>query len=291
MRSAALLLLLLAILPSLAPPAAADHVYSHRYLFVGRVVDDAGRPVPNATVQVVLDPSLPLEGPCGSQPRTETAAWGVTIMRPVTNALGEFMFCYHVHVVPSAVPPQAALRVQGMDATERVVTLDPDFRASYVVLRLPSGVGGDNALDRTATLAGRVWQPQAGAVLEGVPVNGLTVNLAPVNLTFSHDGVEETLQAATNNYGDFAVRVNLSAPVRNGTLTVESMGKRFSAPYHPEAGIAYVKANLSAPGPSDGVLTAQAPVLETPRATPGPGLALGAAAVLVAALLQRRGGA
>lgn len=293
MRRAALLLpLALLLLGVLAPTAGADHVYSHRYLIVGRVVDAQGHPVPNVTVQPGLDETLQVEGQCGNQPHTETEAWGVTITRPVTNALGEFAFCYHVHVVPSNPAPHAALRVEGVPASAQDITMDPDFRASYVVLRIPSIAGGDAAFDRVATLAGRVWTPQAGAVLEGIPVNGLTVNQAPVNITFSHDGVNETIHARTNNYGDFAVRVNLTAPVRSGTVEIESMGQRFRSPYHADLGVSYAKADLSRPGATDAVLVAAPPTpAPAERQSPGLGLVGALVAVALVARLQTRGGA
>lgn len=244
MRAPAVLsLLLLAAL--LAPAAAADHVYSHRYVVLGRVLDAEGRPVPSVTV-VLAFRNATAEGPCANQPNTETEAFGPTTTRPVTNAHGEFMFCSHVHALPRASDAmQAELSVRERNVTERV-PVDPLFRSSFVVLRLPAAEphADASALDATHTVAGRLWReaPGDGVMVENVRVYGHTVNRVPVNVTLTL-GTGETLRAnaTTNGYGDFSLRVPLpEGATPRGKVLVEALGKDHEADVD-GSGLTYLK--------------------------------------------------
>lgn len=324
MRAAPLALVLL-LLALLAPVASADHVYSHRYVVLGRVVDADGRAVANVTVGFAYH-NFTVEGPCGQQPNTTTEAFGRTQTTPVTNEMGEFMFCAHTHILTAQMHPEGAIRVlSGAPAAETRFALDPDMRQSYVVVRLPERVeaASEDALARVATVEGRAWR-FGPTSLEAIPVNGTTVNRVPVNLTLLHDGREEAYGTTTNNYGDFAVRFNLTAPLSAAArVRVEILGDRFEAPYDAALGVAYLKLNMTnastsgvsspAPGsvvgqeapppPASSTTSGAAPAspsgeaaptsTEPPKATPGVGLVLLVLAVALVALAraQTRGGA
>lgn len=306
MRAPSLLLLVPLLLVALAPIAAADHVYSHRYLVLGRVVDADGSPVPNVTVSLTLR-DLQTEGPCSNQPGTETDAFGRTQDRPVTNAFGEFTFCRHVHAMSRALPGTAALRVEAANVTQEVA-LDPDFRASFLVLRLPaaSPQADPGALVGTYTVAGRAWQPApGGATVEGIRVFGATLNRVPVNLTLAYDGKTVRANATTNNYGDFAVRVPVDGRAAQGRVTVEVLGQVHEANLTAE-GVTYVKAAHQAPSPAAPTPATPTGAAPTPAPTTGGQNASGAPSpagptrnaplplapvlggILVAALVARR---
>lgn len=298
MRRAALVLLLVLLL---APLARADHVYSHRYIVLGRVLDAQGAPVANVRVALGFENMTP-EGGCNDQPGTETEAYGKTQTRPTTNALGEFTFCVHTHVITPMHHAEGLLRVadaEGRALVEVRFPLDPDFRISYVLARLPDASPGADAhaLDAVATLAGRAWR-FGPTLVEAVPVNGTTVNRAPVNITFHHDGMDETIRTTTNNYGDFAWRANVTSPVRDGSVDVEILGRSYHGAYDAADGISYLKLNLSAePGALNNSVVgeptaASAPAATTtPKTTPGAELALGLAAIALLARAYTRGGA
>jgi hypothetical protein len=266
MRALSILLVLAPLLlVAFAPLASADHVYSHRYIVVGRLVDAAGNPVPDANVSLTLR-DLTSEGPCANQPGTETEAFGRTQDRPVTNQWGEFMFCRHVHAMSRALPGTAVLRVEGANVTEEV-PLDPYFRISSVVLRLPepSPRANATALDTAYTVAGRAWQEAGAGVVEGIRVFGTTVDRVPVNVTLERHGWTERVNATTNNYGDFSVRIPVDARMADGRILVEVGGRTFEEAIVPE-GFTFLKLNLTPPGKTPSTPTV--PTGATPPASP-----------------------
>lgn len=212
---------------AILPLATADHAYSHRYIIFGRVLDANGDPVEGVTVNFGYTDFTP-EGACANQPDTDTEAHGRTQTIPKTNAFGEFIFCAHVHSLSRAVPGTAILKIPEEDNFTTSFEMDPYFRTDYKVLQLPhvSAHANKTSLDEGFLLQGRLWVPHTGTIsVEQIGVFGTTVNNVPVNLTFTHDGKTESFQTSTNNYGDWAFRVNTTSRVKSGSLTVDANGE------------------------------------------------------------------
>lgn len=205
MRTVFFLLFLILLLPS----ASADHVYSHRYVVYGRVVDAAGQGVPD--VFTTIEMSIPVDGGCNSQPNNATEAFGPTRTRSLTDANGYFVYCLHMHVLNKDNPPTATLGLEVGDA-KHSWTVDALTRVDHQTLVAPDLNGNSTAF----VFAGRAWRPNA-TTLEGVPVYGETENRLPVTLRVG----ERTISLTTNNYGDFAIRVD-PAPGPTDVLSLEA---------------------------------------------------------------------
>lgn len=224
---ASLLVVALLAVTALVPLAAADHAYSHRFIVYGRVVDANGDPVQGVTVDFGYRDFTP-EGPCANQPDTETEAYGRTTTIPVTNGYGEFMFCVHTHSMSRALPGTGILRIPEEGNQTMEFEMDPYFRVNYVTFKLDhaSERANKTSLDHAFVVQGRYWVPHTGTVnVEGVGVFGHTVDNVPVNITFAHDGQTEQYETRTNNYGDFAYRVNTTTRPTSGTVTVSANGE------------------------------------------------------------------
>ena len=191
MRVALILLLLL------APLALADHVYSHRVVVAGRVVDASGMPVPSLPVQVRFAGLAQGDG--------TTACFDAPSDR--TGPQGDFTLCRHAHVVPRGVRVNVTAGNASMEAD-----LDPDLRRVSFHLRLPEAspardIEGERLFARAFRVEGRVMQhsPTPTAV-EGVNVTSLPVGGVPVNVTLANDGrILAAGNATTNEHGDYAL--------------------------------------------------------------------------------------
>ena len=310
------LLLALVALALLAPVAGADHVYSHRYLVHGRVVDAAGAPVPGVEVRFAF-PGLQVEGGCGGQAGTQTDAFGPVRFVNVTNARGEFMTCAHAHAMPANGSASVRVTAPGLDASAEA-PVDPEQRWSYLVVRLDAAHPAANAslLAAEHTVLGRAWRP-GPATLEGVRVLGATAGGVKVAVTLHPaEGEPVRADATTNPYGDFAVRLPLAAAPGAGRVVVEAGNITFEAPLD-ASGATALRLTLpaEAPPPSTpsppptaastptpggdggtprptGAGTAATPpptpAAEADRDAPGPGAALALAAAALALVLARR---
>lgn len=236
----AVLALLFAV-ATLLPVAAADHTYSHRYIVFGRVVDANDNPVQGVTVDLGYKDFEP-DGACVRQPNTETEAFGETTTKPVTNQYGEFTFCFHTHSMSRALPGTGILRVPDpADPTASLVEqefrLDPYTRHSFQLLRLdePSDAANPDVLESAYTIQGNAWRSAGGETyLDSVRVFGLALENAPVNITFTYNGREPvTLNATTNGYGDFAIRVPVEERPTTGEVTIEVANETFTEPVNP----------------------------------------------------------
>lgn len=259
MRAPALLLPLLVLL-ALAPLAQADHVYSHRYVVLGRVVDADGLPVENATVRVEVS-GLQVESACAPFHATDTEAIPGR-MRNVTDRHGEFWFCLHTHTIPAG----ASFRVTAA-GTSVNTTADPHLRQSFVVVRLPEPSPQANATTaaESYTLLGRVWRPGA-TTLEGIPVHGVVVPGAALNITVLPDeGDRLRANATTNAYGDWAIRVPTAARLTSGRIVVEAFGEATESPIDP-TGATYFR--IVAPA-TNATPTTTSPTPPTPTPTGG----------------------
>lgn len=208
------------------PLAAADHAYSHRFILYGRVLDSEGNAVQGVTVNLGYSDFHP-SGACENQPDTETEAHGITRTEPVTNQYGEFIFCFHVHEMPRALPGTGIVRIDEERFNE-TIQFDPYFRVAFYTAHLDhvSEKANKESLEKSYLIQGRLWRPAGKLVyVEANPVFGYTSNNVPVNITFEHDGTTETFTTKSNNYGDFAYRVNTTKRVTDGKVTIEAGGE------------------------------------------------------------------
>src|ERR1700737_1294865 len=124
-RFALAALALLLVLPS----AAADHVYSHRLVLYGRLVDSQSHPLGGVAISArAVDYSAASGGHV--QPHTETGAFGRRTTRAVTDAGGFFMFCQHVHTVSREVGAHVVISAQSLNVSQPVA-FDPELRVAF----------------------------------------------------------------------------------------------------------------------------------------------------------------
>lgn len=246
-RAASFAVLGFLALAALLPLAAADHAYSHRYVIYGRVVDAENDPVPGLTVDFGFEPPFKSEGQCANQPGTETEAFGPTRTSPVTNQLGEFTFCSHTHSMSRGTPGTGTIRIDSLDV-EETFTFDGFMRYSFIPIKLdrahPSANG--TALDQTYTVLGRVWRASDSEIkVETISVYGDTIQNTDFELTVAFDGEEpRMLTGRTNGYGDFAMRVPVSARPTGGEVTLKIDNRTFSAPVDPETGVTHIRGQI-----------------------------------------------
>lgn len=233
-RIGALALALACLSVVLLPAVGADHAYSHRYLVYGRVIDSEGNPVSGVTVRGGLDNEVTVEGPCGNQPNTETDAWGPTTTRPTTNEAGEFFFCFHMHQISRGTNAEAHAEADGVEARG---TMDPQFRKSFLVVKVPGGNGTSSPLFNQYVVSGRLWFSEPEKRVDGITVMGDTVHEQTVKVTFrTTDGREVVKESKSNHYGDFGVRMNVSREeAAGGKITVETDGNSQQFDADPEA--------------------------------------------------------
>ena len=224
---AAFAALALLTIAALAPLASADHAYSHRYIVWGRVIDAENNPVPGLTVDLGYEKPFTPEGPCANQPGTETEAFGPTRTTPVTNQLGEFVFCFHTHGMSRGTPGVGIVRIETLGFEHRF-DFDGFNRHSFVPIKLTTvqPTANKTALNELYTVQGRGWEGESKEIkVEGVGVYGDTLHGKPYTITTMFTGEEpQTFTGETNNYGDFAVRVPVDARPTGGKVNVTVEG-------------------------------------------------------------------
>lgn len=249
-KAPALALLAMLSLAALAPLAAADHAYSHRYIVFGRVVDAENNPVPGLTVDLGYEKPFTPEGPCANQPGTGTDAWASTQTSPITNSFGEFFFCFHAHSMSRTTPGVGIISIDALGIEERF-EFDGYMRYSVVPIRLASAhpEANETAFQTTYTVQGRAWEDAGTDIrVEGVRVYGDTLHNQPVEITFAYNGKEPvTLNTTTNNYGDFAVRVPVTERPTSGTVTMKIRNETFTQDVDGETGVTAFRAEVEKP--------------------------------------------
>ncbi len=215
---------------ALAPVALADHAFSHRYIVFGRLLDEAGNPVIGKQVEVRLDEGLgKVESLCARQPNTGTDAWPETTTRAYVDENGEYTYCFHMHGASRASLQVRAIvdgQELGAAATNHV------FRRNFLPIVL-SGANGTASptFDSTYLVAGRLMFKAGQTTVEGIGVEGDTFKFETVTVTYTPDtGDAASAKTRTNNYGDFAVRLNASKALGPGTITIATEDKSFSYP-------------------------------------------------------------
>lgn len=275
-RTALVAVMAFLTLAALAPLAAADHAYSHRYIVFGRVVDAENNPVPGLTVDLGTQKPFNPEGPCANQLGTDTDAFGPTRTTPVTNEMGEFMFCYHHHSMSRGTPGSGILALDPL-GVEKPVEFDGFMRYSFVPVKLDtvSPSANKTALDELYTVQGRAWRASDSEIkVEQVGVYGDTLHNEAFTVVVTFDGEDpQTFTGVTNNYGDFALRVPVTERPTGGTVKFTIQNVTFPGAVDPAMGTTHIRAQI-------GDL----------KTTPGaPVFAFVALAALAAFALRRRG--
>lgn len=210
--------------------AAADHVYTHRYIIQGRVVDEEGRPVQGAVVNVELKGWFPadegVEGPCPQEQAGQRT--GERTFAAQTSPLGDYRFCIHAHQLIDA--GSVVVTVGNQSAEE-----DKDMRSRIhlVHFTVASGVGAVGDTERfnsEAGIRGRLWRPlSSGDRIEGIPAEGVAIARAPIHVTLvKPDGTEETGNGTTNNYGEFGVQFDYEGSLEGAQYVVRASGEEWT---------------------------------------------------------------
>lgn len=294
-RSPAPLALALALaLLALAPAAAGDHVYTHRYFVLGRIVDAGGEPVSGGNVTVDL-PGMPM-GPCAGSPADPR---GFRVAR--TGPEGDFAFCFHTHGFEEG--QEIVVNASGERVTRPV---DADTRKTVLLHRLstPSALkdaGGVQFFPFRYAVVGRLWNESGPALLENVKGNGTPLADVEVTATLTVPGSETVARTVRSDaWGDYAITFQLGKAATEGTLRVAIAGADARVPLDPVFRKSVVNLALApaasvedpavqaiaTPPPDFGPSPGELPPGSTP--VPSVGVAVAAAAVAAAALARRR---
>lgn len=253
-RFALLVALMTLALPLLAPTANADHVYTHRFVVMGRVVDSEGAPVSGLTVNPSFE-GLETEGSCDArQPETQTEAFGPTVTKTVTNEFGEFIICAHAHRMNRVSPGTLTVTIPEVGVS-RELPVDPNWRHAFLPIQLaqPHPAADHAPLAANYTVVGRLWRPTGEISMDNIPAWGETIDQTPVTVTLEVPGeAPRNVTTRTNNYGDFAVRIPVEERIASGTVRVTAGDQVFTAPVAPELGVTYVRGEFpeASSGPS-----------------------------------------
>lgn len=235
-----------------APLAAADHVYSHRLVVTGRVVDPDGAPVAGQAVALTVV-GLQVGGPCFDSGEERT------------GPRGDYRLCRHAHAMPAGVRVNVTAAGASGEAD-----VDPALRRAAVHLRTPEpvpggrDVEGERTFARTFRVEGRVMTAATGpAQVEGVNVTALPEQGRPVNVTLTLAG--ETLAAAdatTDEHGDYAVDLAVDDVPAGARVRLTTEGAQRDAPA--DAAVRRADLDLVLPG-EETPPTLEPPGTRTPR--------------------------
>lgn len=219
-RAAAAAVVAVLVVVALAPGAMGDHTYSHRYLVRGRVLDEAGNPLVNATM------ALGTEGF-----RAESLCSDSTPPYGRTDEFGDFEYCMHVHEIPAGANVTVALGDYGYPARA-----DGDLRVTTFLLEVKNATGSPKPLNwaRTYVVEGKVWQRTREGTQDNVRVTGVALPDEEVTLTLETGGLSFDGQATTDGYGEYRVRFHLPVDVRDGNVTVGAAGEERTFPLIPK---------------------------------------------------------
>jgi len=268
--------LLFLVVVLLAPMALADHAYSHRYVFEGRLLGYDGLPLPGREVEFLNEGETFL-APCREG-----------LQESITNEQGDFRFCFHHHDIATGASVGAR---SGNASIMRAV--DVAFRKTHVILVEPNETGiAPAGWNETYRVSGRAWQVGVQE-LEGVQVYGIAVIGLPVNLTVRDpQGGESVFRTTTDAFGDYDLLVETAESPGDLSLTIEVLGRaqpaKLEAHGHRTYAPLYVPAGAPPPTGSGGSEPAPAPGAATPRVSPVLVIALGLALVAAIVISRRR---
>ena len=194
---------------ALAPLAGADHVYSHRYVVSGRILDADGKPAVN--VSVGLHAPLFRGGVCPGHPREA----------PLTDAFGDFEYCLHVHEVPEG--STVSILVNGLEFEDAA---DPALRRSVFHVRLPEALDGEAppGWGVEYVVEGVVWLDTGPTYQDGVPVLGLMFPEEPVRVALDVDGRAMVADVVTDAFGHYRAAFTLPAGWEAGRVEATAAG-------------------------------------------------------------------
>lgn len=243
------------LLPALAQ---GDHVYSHRFVFEGRLVGADGYPLPGREVTFFSEGDEFLT-PCADTPHQR-----------VTDEWGDFMFCFHKHDLDAST----VVGVSVGNVTKSKL-MDTAYRRSVVTLRDYEQDGiAPPEWNTTWRIAGRVWSA-GDTTLEGVAVYGVAVAHAPVNLSVTTPSGASNYTLTTNAFGDFDATIQLLPDVNASDVMVraESMGVvtggPLSALYHRNTFGITIPAPPTDGAPRGGIVQTDFPAAATAQDRPG----------------------
>lgn len=190
-------------------PALADHVFSHRLVVEGRLVDANGAPIPGREVELFTE-GEDLLAPCRGEGQER-----------VTDEYGDFRFCFHHH----EVGPGTRVGVRSGNATT-IKPVDVAFRRMMMLLRDDNATGlAPPAWNETYRISGRAWRV-GPTTLEGVAVYGVAVIDLDVNLTVrDQNNATTTFHSRTDGFGDFDLVIETPANASNLSLTLEAQSR------------------------------------------------------------------
>lgn len=266
------------LLVLLAPAAFADHVYSHRYVLGGRLVGSDGWPLPGRIMEFVST----------GDDFLDTCREGQQI---ITDAFGDFEFCYHVHEL------QPSTRVGARHGNiSSMVPVNLPFRKTTLLLREPNETGvAPPDWGASYRIAGRAWQPGPQR-LEGVQVFGTAVVGLAVNLTVHGVNASPAVfRTTTDGFGDFDLVVRTDEDPANLSLTLEAQGRaqpvQMDTFFHRTDAPIYVSpagAASGQPTPTPRTAFDSAPGSATPPVGAGLVLAVALGLVISVALSRRK---
>lgn len=253
-----------------AVPAVADHAYSHRYLVYGTVVDSEGMPLEGVSVNFDFSEFSDHEGPCPQE-----GSGGTGRQQRVTDPLGRFWHCAHIHTSASS---QHQLRVQvggPIPSQTKTISSDPKVRRSMVNFQLdqayPEQRGDTDAFNHSYRLRGIVWKPEDTSIAR-ISVNGIALSYERVNATITtadgtqHEGnfvnspfntpqfnprLERTRTNVSDRYGDFLFTWDgLPQDLSGATVKVSTPDETVTKPVNPTFRHSHAEVILPGEGPN-----------------------------------------
>lgn len=270
MRASAVAVVAVGALFLAAVPAVADHVYSHRYLVYGTVVDSEGEPLEGVSVNFDFSEFSDHEGPCAQE-----TSGGTGRQQDTTDSMGRYWHCAHIHSSGSSTH-DFRVQVGGPVPTEtQTVSSDPDVRRSMVNFQLddayPNERGDSEAFDSSYRLRGIVWKPEDTSVGR-IGVNGITLSYEDVEATLTtadgteHEGnavtspwntprynsqLQETRTNATDRYGDFLFTwSDLPSDLAGAEVTVTASDETVTQDVNPTFRHGHAEVILPGEGPN-----------------------------------------
>lgn len=236
-RVAVFLLILASLI--LEPIASAEHTYVHRLLVQGRVVDARDQPVANALVQLSFMNVQP-QGDCPQETVRGEAQEIVPSTNTTTDDAGDFRFCVHADTLPDDATPVGLVAFPAQHLRQ-AFNIDAATRHAFVAVKFDryNATRPPPILERTYTVRGVLWNVTPMRDIEGVSSRGDVVTHANVTITLASPSGNQTVQAQTNDQGDFEARFDVNQRVRSGTILISSPLGNATRPVDPDFAMTY----------------------------------------------------
>lgn len=201
-----------------AQGALAEHVYAHRYLLSGRILDADGDPVAGLAIP------FGFTGFSGGD-----LCDGVKPL-PITNAYGDFSYCFHLHDLDPG--DEISFGVKAGEVRRPVNLLTRWTHENVRAKNASLGVEPPEDFQRVYWLSGKVWQETAPGRFDGVFVQGVALAGVNVTVTARNEPSNETVVAnsTTDEYGEYAVRLRFANNVTYGHVTIAAKNRSLEMP-------------------------------------------------------------